>query len=522
VVICVTWGIALTSFTPLEDLSFDLSTWATPTAPVTNAVIVLADRVSLDELGDPRTLSRISQARLLDRLAQDGAKLAFCDFLFSDPGAVATADATLAQAIAHNGSVILAAEVNSGTEYGMAGVDAVSPPILHFRTNALGWGHAGIRDDTVRRISGDFANVKYAGWVAAANLEPKKLAAEDSNADRWLNYYGRPGGSAILHCPFQDALTTKVPAGFFAGKLVFIGQSLPPDSRPQLKDAFATPYSRFGMGPMPGLEIHATAVLNLLHDDWLRRLPQACQWLLASFWGAIITSALYFLSRKPIWILILTAVAGAVLLCAASLCVQWHLHRWWAWLGPAFGQPFGALALVLWRPKPDPYIAFISYRRAGDSPLAMLIAKDIRRFGYKAFIDVDEPRVGKFPERLRRNIEHASYFLIILSPNTLAQREGEVDWVLEELRHAVAVQKPRIPIFHDGFDFKPKGGIPIPPEIAEVQYWQGIAYSDTNFPGFMEELVRLLKTDPEELAETAQTAKTNSRPPESRSIFDPA
>ena len=502
--------MVLTSFTPLEDLSFDFSTWAAPSIPVTDAVIILADRATLDELGDHGTLSRTNQARLLNRLTRDGARLAFCDFLFSDPGEDPAADTTLAQAIRQNGSVILTGELNSDTQYGKAVVESVSAPILCFQTNALGWGHAGIRDNIVRRISGDFANVKYAGWVAAADLEPTKLAREDSNADRWLNYYGRPGGSAIPHCFFQDVLTTNVAAGFFAGKVVFIGQILPAGSGPQVKDFFATPYSTFGMEPMHGLEIHATAVLNLLHRDWLRRLPQAGQWILAATWGAIITTALYFMSRKPIGILILTVVAGAVALCIVSLYVQWHFHLWWSWIGPACLLPVGSLVLVCWKRKPDPYIAFISYRRA-DSPLALLIAKEIRSFGYRAFIDVGGPQVGEFPERLRRGIENSKLFLVILSPNTLSPREGEVDWVLEELRYAVAQHKPRVPIFHNGFNPKGKAGTLVPSEIAEVQFWEGVAYSATDFPGFMQKLVRLLESDSEELT---QAARAKSRLPE--------
>jgi CHASE2 domain-containing sensor protein len=433
-------GVLLVSLTPLEDLSYDLSFSYRPGVSITNAVLVLADQETLYELGsDHGELSRTNHARLIDRLTKEGAALIFYDYAFTESNQVAEVDRSLAQAIARQGSVVLVAGAESSVEHGSISTEQLFRPIRVLAKGAKGWGHAELLDNVVRQISPDFAYARYAVWLAVAQFAPERTAGKDPNLERWLNYYGGPDSTAIPRCSYQDVLATNVAPGFFAKKAVFAGQSFRSGKMASFKDTFATPFSRCGQEPMPGVEIHATAFLNLLRDDWLRRLPRTWQWLVAIWWGVLIVTVLHELSRMPIAVLILTALAGAVFLCLISLYVQWTTHWWWSWVGPAFGQTAFALALVLARPKTktDPFLAFISYRSDSDSTAASDIAKELQKKGCKTFIDEEGLELGRFDTQLEQCLEQCTFLILILSAESLDPRKDHNDWVLWELHHAL-------------------------------------------------------------------------------------
>jgi hypothetical protein len=210
-------------------------------------------------------------------------------------------------------------------------------------------------------------------------------------------------------------------------------------------------------------------------------------------WGIAISSALYSLSRKPKAILFLTAGAAAVLLIAGSLYVQWHLFYWWGWMGPALGQTATAIFLVIRSPKRDPYIAFISYRRQEDGPAALLISRSLAQRGLKTFIDVRSLESGKFDEQLLREIEKSTFFVPILSPRSLSRCRDPNDWVLKELTHALSLRKTIIPVLRQGFSFGPSSEFPDLPQIAELSRYHGVQYSDTDFEGFLDQLIARLR-----------------------------
>jgi hypothetical protein len=320
---------------------------------------------------------------------------------------------------------------------------------------------------------------------------------EDPDRERWLNYYGRPRSGAIPHCSFEDAISNNVPPGFLTEKIVFVGQNFPVEKAQKFQDAFATPYSVPGFlhssEPMPGVQIHATALLNLLRGDWLHLAPLPWQWLAAIGWGVFAVTASRALLRKSKLLALVGAATGAFLLWVVSLYIQWRFHVWWAWVGPVFLQTAAALILVGRIPKTDPYIAFISYRTEEDGAAALLTARSLSDRGYKSFLDVRSLTAGHFDEQLLREIENATFFVLFLSPNSLARCVNPDDWVLRELTHALSKQKPVIPIFKSGFTFEAKQGIPDLPQLTELRRFQGVIYSNANFDGYLEKLMELLR-----------------------------
>jgi hypothetical protein len=150
------------------------------------------------------------------------------------------------------------------------------------------------------------------------------------------------------------------------------------------------------------------------------------------------------------------------------------------------------LILAIRNPKPDPYIAFISYRTDEDGSTALLIAKSLGERGLKVFLDVNSLHAGKFDEQLLNEIDSATYFILLLSPNSLARCINPDDWVLREITHALAKGKTIIPVLKSGFRFDAKEGIPDLPQIAELTKFHGVAYATKDFDGFMKQLESLL------------------------------
>ena len=96
-------------------------------------------------------------------------------------------------------------------------------------------------------------------------------------------------------------------------------------------DDFQTPYTRWTGGRAPGVEIGATAYLNLIHDDWLRRLPPAAETALLVALGALVGFGLA--GFRP------TMAAGfgflgALAVAALGLSSVWLTHVWFPWMIP--------------------------------------------------------------------------------------------------------------------------------------------------------------------------------------------
>ncbi len=164
------------------------------------------------------------------------------------------------------------------------------------------------------------------------------------------------------------------------------------------------------------------------------------------------------------------------------------------WLACAVGQTTTA-AVYVWRHRPrDRYVAFISYRNEDDGAAALLIQRSLADRGLNVFLDVKSLEAGHFDEQLLREIESASFFVLILSPKSLARCANPDDWVLRELTHALSKGKPIVPVFRGGFSFDAKEYIPDLPQIAELRRFQGVLYSNADFDGFMDRLAKLLKT----------------------------
>src|SRR6185369_5939210 len=76
--------------------------------------------------------------------------------------------------------------------------------------------------------------------------------------------------------------------GFYRDRTVFIGGRPTTGFIGQEVDQFRTAWSRWGDSTVSGLELNATAWLNLVRGDWLKRIALAPEFLALTVFGAIV------------------------------------------------------------------------------------------------------------------------------------------------------------------------------------------------------------------------------------------
>ena len=327
---------------------------ATSNSPV---VLIYLDLKSfLDTKQDPALpWPRTLHAKLLDRLTAAGARAVVFDIIFSQPGRSPDADRALTEAISRNRRVILAAQYNnkasSETDDARewARVGTIEPVYQPFASAAAGWGIATLRiadDKAVRQFAAGFPdrNIPTVAWAAARFLKvhaaSNTAGMREANA-RWIRYYGPP--LAIPHVSYTQALD---PAGvsdyFFKDRIVFIG------SRPQveifnaLQDEFRSPFHSWRNKEffMPGVEVHATELLNLLRNDPLSRMGGHTELLLVIAAAIIFGGGLPWLRPVPAT---LVALAGALLVLGGSLAA-FSQGTWFPWMIVSLAQIPAALS----------------------------------------------------------------------------------------------------------------------------------------------------------------------------------
>ncbi|MBN2505849.1 MAG: CHASE2 domain-containing protein [Verrucomicrobia bacterium] len=336
------------------DWCFDLALFSRPNIQTSGVVIVYVDEKSHKDLDQPfnRPWDRRIHARLLQRLKQEGARLVLFDILFTDPGPDPAADRALADAIRDHGSVVLAADYapagQSFTGGQLTELTTLSLPREPFRRVAAGWGLAQLQPDPdfiVRQhYHGppleDYPSLTWQAACVAGLPVTRPRAAR--LRERWINYYGGP--EAVPSVSYSQVLYPDgVPPGFFRGKHVLVGARPISGSfierRDELRSSYSTWSDRFVF--MPAVEIHATMLLNLLRQDWLRRTPPIVEWgislLVALGFGAGLTRL-----RPPYALLLSLAGVGTVTLAALALFSACRL--WFPWMVVAAVQIPAALS----------------------------------------------------------------------------------------------------------------------------------------------------------------------------------
>jgi CHASE2 domain-containing sensor protein len=277
---CVTTALTLVVGMLLSQgllkFGYDMLFLIWPEVTLTDAKVVI---IKMDN-GLPRPFgpentnnwSRTNYIKLLNQLTNAGCGLVILDAIFDKPCTnKAAEDNDLAVAIKQlKCGVVLAAGLQE-TNHGATNLahSPLTPELLDlFRTNAMDWGFARFpkdRDGVIRRQYSEKELWKSLPRVAAdhwkkSELEPPVSAPQNL----WLRYYGSHAFDSPTITTVYSSAAAQDPK-FLNDRAVFIGG--------QSNDVLNTPYSRWGVAKRSaGVEIQATAFLNLIHDHGLVQL----------------------------------------------------------------------------------------------------------------------------------------------------------------------------------------------------------------------------------------------------------
>lgn len=125
----------------------------------------------------------------------------------------------------------------------------------------------------------------------------------DSQSRFFFNYYGK--SHRFRYISFSDVLLGRIEHGFFAGKIVLVGSSAA-----GLRDIKTSPLEP----DYPGVELHATMMMNLIMEDYVHWLPLWLSWLIVIAFIFLMAFGISYL--KPLQSLFIYAIASILLFLA--------------------------------------------------------------------------------------------------------------------------------------------------------------------------------------------------------------
>jgi adenylate cyclase len=306
------------AFGGLDRNAFDLmSTIAAPRPQQPAAVIVAIDEPSFSAIGKPWPWPRDIHARLIRSLKQAGARSIGFDVVFAD---ATTAEADRALAAAADSRTVLAAdETLADTPQGTMLVR--TEPLLQLALNGARVGVTSVAldsDGVVRRIP------RYPDSFARRFLTG---ADRGANQDRLIQYFG--GLRTYPYVSYYQALDPQhfLPAGLFKDHDVIVGLVVQanPEVR-QAPDSFETTFTARDGRLVPGVEIQATIIDNLLHHLWIEPVPGWVLFVLL-IGGCALGYAVGTAERLPMRVV---ELLGAAVVIFASAWLLLRFGRVWA------------------------------------------------------------------------------------------------------------------------------------------------------------------------------------------------
>lgn len=291
----------------LDNLIFDFGQRLHVSAPPDDILIVAIDQQSLQEYGH-WPWPRKRHAEIINRICAAKPLALGLDIAFSEPTTGADDD-SLARSIANCNRVVLPLVIESPHASRQL---IENPPIAPLAQAAAGIGRVGVSLDNDGICRSVYLREGMGATLWPLFAEELIRVAKDQDRDvtvqpneresearlvrtdqRRLQYVGPP--NSISYVSFADALE-HLPPDIFTGKYVIVGATAL-----GLGDFLPTPVSGNTV-PMPGVEIQANVLHNLLHDKFVKEL---------SLWQSAIICGL--LSLLPLlWLPRLMPFAGFV------------------------------------------------------------------------------------------------------------------------------------------------------------------------------------------------------------------
>ena len=141
-------------------------------------------------------------------------------------------------------------------------------------------------------------------------------------------------------------------------------------------------------------------------------------------------------------------------------------------------------------PKDPRKSVFISYRREGGAETARLMRYELLAREWRVFLDVEDLKAGQFDEELLSEVANADNFLLILSPNALANCTQENDWLRREIEHAIETQRNIVPLLKE--DARRPDKEELPREIEPLKRFNCVDYSHVYYDATITRLLSFL------------------------------
>ena len=331
------WVFSYTQLgTSLEWWSFDFPTLFNGTRGFPELVLVQMDESSHSHLKQSagKPWDRHLHAGLVDFLREEGARQVVFDVELNEQVDDPSSTAALAKAMRAHGNVVIGARLETTRKRGYVGATELLLPERELLVPGVTWALSwNLPLGEIVRLHPFGRDPDTAlPWTAALAVNPALTNSGARHDDeRWVRHYG-PGGT-LDHVSYWRA-TNEAP-GFYRGKTVFIGGRPSTGFVGQEVDQFRTAWSRWNGPTVSGLELTATAWLNLVRGDWLTRVPGRTEFLALTFFGALLGGAVAFGSTRRSFLLSAGAFVGV---CSAAL---WLFHArgfWCDWAVAAFVQ----------------------------------------------------------------------------------------------------------------------------------------------------------------------------------------
>ena len=342
------WGLPVGGV--LERLSFDVPTVFSHAGSFPELVLIEMDETSHGELRQNRgqPWDHRLHARLVDFLRAAGAKTIVFDVAFYETSADPAALPELARALRAHGNVVLGAALVHLGQAGFGG-NEIRRPHQELLGPGVGWGvlwspleRKGQEDDTVRvhPVGRDpYAALPWVAAEAAGAALAKHGLRHD--AERWVRHYGP--GDTLPRVSYWQA--TNQPPDFYREKTVFIGGRPAVSFVGQEVDQFRTPWSRRDGSKVSGMEVTATAWLNLMRGDWLNRTPAGVELATVLILGALLGGGM---AGASIGRSAVIGVIAAAMTFAAALWLFWAKNLWCNWAVVPLVQVPVALVVSAW------------------------------------------------------------------------------------------------------------------------------------------------------------------------------
>ncbi|PZQ75223.1 MAG: histidine kinase [Variovorax paradoxus] len=342
--VVLTWLAFKPGLAQLDLLVYDRMLPLASQPPAEDILIVAIDESSLASLGRwpwPRSV----HARLLSELTDAGVASVLLDMFLTEPSKDPREDADLARAMGRLPvflPMMAEREIHSSP---MSAPGFVRPMPL-FEAQARGIGHGellldadGIARGLYMRIGPAGSPQPYVGLLVAGGGEDgREEGIVDPAGWRYAGHlrlsYAGPAGS-YRRASYVDVLGGLVPREWLRGKTVLVGATAP-----GLGDQVVAPAAARA-GLLPGVEVHANAIDQLMHRRSIRELsPVAMAIWIASVLGI---AAALLRWRPAAGLPLVAAVAAGCLATSAAALGGW---RWWLPVAtPAVGL---ALVYALW------------------------------------------------------------------------------------------------------------------------------------------------------------------------------